>query len=105
VNPIPRRRSATPVEAGDNPQLLPLSDQIEVARETGPGAAAADRVIADRAYSRPRRNVVERCFNLLTQFRGLATRYAERAAYYRAEVVIASFVLWLRRHLQDRPPR
>ena len=49
------------------------------------------------------RNVVERCFNRLKQFRGLATRYAKRAAYYRAEVVIASFVLWLRRDLQDTP--
>ncbi|MGW5365306.1 hypothetical protein [Actinopolymorpha pittospori] len=26
-------------------------------------------------------NVVERCFNRLKQFRGLATRYAKRAAY------------------------
>jgi hypothetical protein len=32
-------------------------------------------------------------------------RYAERAAYYPAEVVIASFVLWLRRDPQDGPPR
>ena len=43
-----------------------------------------------------RRNVVERCFNRVKQFRGLATRYAKRAAYYRAEVVIAAIVLWLR---------
>ena len=28
------------------------------------------------------RNVVERCFNRLKQFRDLATRYAKRAAYY-----------------------
>jgi transposase len=49
------------------------------------------------------RNVVERCFNRLKQFRGLATRYAKRAAYYRAEIVIAAFVLWLRTDLQDTP--
>ncbi|WP_374935585.1 IS5 family transposase [Streptomyces sp. B226SN101] len=42
------------------------------------------------------RNVVERCFNRLKQFRGLATRYAKRAAYYRALVVIAAIALWLR---------
>jgi transposase len=42
------------------------------------------------------RNVVERCFNRLKQFRGLATRYAKRAAYYRSEVVIATIALWLR---------
>ena len=42
------------------------------------------------------RNVVERCFNRLKQFRGLATRYAERAAYYQAELTIAAIILWLR---------
>jgi len=42
------------------------------------------------------RNVIDRCFNRLQQFRDLATRYAKRAAYYRAEVLIAATVLWLR---------
>jgi transposase len=42
------------------------------------------------------RNVVERCFNRLKQFRDLATRYAKRAAYYRAELLIASIILWTR---------
>ncbi|MEX5260001.1 IS5 family transposase [Kocuria sp. CPCC 205263] len=42
------------------------------------------------------RNVVERCFNRLKQFRDLATRYAKRAAYYRAELLLAATVLWLR---------
>ncbi|MGW5138160.1 hypothetical protein ACWEPH_03695 [Nocardia beijingensis] len=28
------------------------------------------------------RNVVERCFNRLEQFRDLATRYGKRVAYY-----------------------
>jgi transposase len=36
------------------------------------------------------RNVVERCFNRLKQFRDLVTRYAKRAAYYRAELTIAA---------------
>jgi transposase len=49
------------------------------------------------------RNVVERCFNRLKQFRALATRYAERVAYYRSEIVIAAIVLWLRADLQDTP--
>ncbi|MFJ9417787.1 IS5 family transposase [Streptomyces sp. NPDC101227] len=42
------------------------------------------------------RNVVERCYNRLKQWRGLATRYAKRAAIYRAEVVIAAIMIWLR---------
>ncbi|WP_344044226.1 IS5 family transposase, partial [Saccharothrix xinjiangensis] len=35
------------------------------------------------------RNVVERCFNRLKQFRGLATRFAKRAAYHRVEIILA----------------
>ncbi|SDS78570.1 Transposase [Paraoerskovia marina] len=42
------------------------------------------------------RNVVERCFNRLKQFRALATRYTKRAAYYRSELTIAAIILWLR---------
>ncbi len=42
------------------------------------------------------RNVVERCFNRLKQFRDLTTRYAKRAACYQAELTIAAIVLLLR---------
>jgi transposase len=42
------------------------------------------------------RNVVERCFNRLKQFRDPATRYAKRAVYYQAELTIAAIILWLR---------
>jgi transposase len=48
-----------------------------------------------------RRNVIERCFARLKQFRALATRYAKRAAYYRALLVLAAVVLWLRDDPQD----
>ena len=40
--------------------------------------------------------MVEWCFNQLKQFRDLATRYAKRVAYYKAELTIAAIVLWLR---------
>jgi transposase len=138
----------TPGQAGDNPQLLPLLDQISVHRD-GPGRPRKrpDRVLADKAYSHPStrtalrgrkiaftspersdqiarrqakgsrggrppafdpdlyagRNVVERCYNRLKQFRALATRYAKRAAYYRSEIIIVAIVLWLRTDLQDTP--
>ncbi|HEX2155764.1 MAG TPA: IS5/IS1182 family transposase, partial [Actinomycetes bacterium] len=39
---------------------------------------------------------VERCFNRLKQNRALATRYAKRAALYRALVVIAAIRIWLK---------
>ena len=41
------------------------------------------------------RNLVERCFNQLKQFRAVATRHDKRAVNYRAMVVIASLLLWL----------
>ncbi len=41
------------------------------------------------------RNVVERCFGRLKQWRDLATRYAKRASIYRASLVIISALIWL----------
>lgn len=41
------------------------------------------------------RNLVERLFNRLKQFRRVATRYEKRAENYRAMLVVASILLWL----------
>lgn len=41
------------------------------------------------------RNVIERAFNTLKNWRGLATRYDKYAITYRGGVVLASIVLWL----------
>ncbi|WP_443051850.1 hypothetical protein [Streptomyces sp. NBC_00304] len=49
------------------------------------------------------RNVVERCFNRLKQFRAIATRHSKRVTCYRSEIIIAAIVLWLRADLQDTP--
>jgi transposase len=50
-----------------------------------------------------RRNVVERAFNRLKQFKAVATRLDKLAAHYRAAVLIASLVLWTRqRSFSDR---
>lgn len=133
----------TPGQAGDNPQLLPLLDDIAVpVRGGGPILRRRpDCVIADKAYSHPStrnalrrrgirvviperndqiahrtakgraggrpprfdaelyrdRNVVERAFNRLKQWRGIATRYDKHARNYRAGIIIASIVrFWLR---------
>ena len=50
-----------------------------------------------------RRNVVERCFNQLKRFRGIATRYDKLAAHYRTAVTIISLILWLNQDPQNRP--
>jgi transposase len=74
-------------------------DQITHRKTKGP-AGGRPPAFAPDIYRR--RNVVERCFGRLKQFRGLATRFAKRVAYYRAEVVIATIAIWLR-DLQDSP--
>ncbi|GAA3108506.1 hypothetical protein GCM10017600_10500 [Streptosporangium carneum] len=42
-----------------------------------------------------RRNVIERCFNRLRQFRGLATRHDKTATSCTAVITFASVLLWL----------
>ncbi len=46
------------------------------------------------------RNVVERSFNRLKNWRGLGTRYDKHALIYRGGMVLASIVLWLNARLQ-----
>jgi transposase len=41
-------------------------------------------------------NVVERAFNLLKKWRGLATRSGKHAVNYRGAVVLAAILTWLR---------
>lgn len=48
------------------------------------------------------RNVVERCFNRLKQFRAIATRFDKLADRYRAGVHLAALILWLREPSEDR---
>lgn len=43
-----------------------------------------------------RRNTIERCFNRLKGFRGIATRYEKTVTSYEAAVTLASFLLWAR---------
>lgn len=41
------------------------------------------------------RNLVERCFNRLKQFRRIATRYEKKALNYLTMLTLASILLWL----------
>ncbi len=50
------------------------------------------------------RNVVERCFARLKQFRAIATRFDKLANRYKAGVHLASLILWLREPTQDPLP-
>jgi len=42
------------------------------------------------------RNLVERCFNRLKQFRAIATRYDKSASRYQSGVLLAGLILWTR---------
>ena len=66
-------------------------DQLARRRARGPG-----RPYAFDAELYKQRNVVERCFNRLKQWRGIATRYDKTARNYRGGVLLASLVLWSR---------
>ena len=48
------------------------------------------------------RNVIERRFNLLEQWRGLATRYDKLAIIYRSAVVLHAVITWIKT-LSDTP--
>ncbi len=49
------------------------------------------------------RNVVERSYENLKQWRGLATRYDKLAVIFRGGAILRSIVLWLRNGLGDTP--
>jgi transposase len=49
------------------------------------------------------RNVVERSYENLKQWRGLATRYDKLAVIFRGGAVLRSIVLWLRNGFGDTP--
>nr|WP_275581273.1 IS5 family transposase [Micromonospora luteifusca] len=68
------------------------SDQV--ARRAAKGSAGGRPPAFDKLVYK-NRNVVERCFNRLKQWRDLATRYAKRASLYRASLVLIAAIVWL----------
>jgi transposase len=66
----------------------------QVARRTAKGSRGGRPPVFDPQVYR-QRNVVERCFNRLKQWRDLATRFAKRAAIYRASLLLIAAVIWL----------
>ncbi|AEK37841.1 transposase for insertion sequence element [Corynebacterium variabile DSM 44702] len=75
------------------------NDQVNARKRKGSAGGRPPRMDWE-AYKG--RNVVERSFNLLKQWRGLATRYDKLAVIYRGAAVLAAIVAWLRA-LGDTP--
>lgn len=114
----PIRLSLTPGQAGDAPQALPLIEHLAAG-----ATLLADKAYdtnAIRAFAKSRnawanipavstrketfsfskwvyrqRNQVERFFNRIKQFRGLATRYDRNPENFLAAVKLASIRIWL----------
>ncbi|MGW6483571.1 transposase [Streptomyces sp. NPDC055059] len=78
----PRHRAHHPRAGGPSPQPAP-------ARQPGGRPPAFDKQVYKR------RDVVERCFNRLKQWRGIATRYDKTAESYKAAVTLASLLMWV----------
>ena len=78
-------RTGRPDQAPQTPRLAPAADHPRFDAETYKG-----------------RNIVERSFNDLKQWRGIATRYDKLAITYRGGVVLAAIIIWLRQ-LGDTP--
>jgi transposase len=57
-------------------------------------AGGRPRTFDPQAYKG--RNVVERCFNKLKQWRGIATRYDKTARSYLAGLTLAATLIWTR---------
>ena len=68
------------------------SDQIRHRKNKG---SRGGRPVDFDAGDYKHRNVVERAFNHIKNWRGLATRYDKHALVYRGGVVLAAIMLWL----------
>lgn len=66
-----------------------------------PRGSRGGRPVTYDALAYRGRNVVERSFNALKHWRGLATRYDKLATVYRGGAVIAAILAWLRAPFGD----
>ena len=67
-------------------------DQIRHRKNKG---SRGGRPVGFDAADYKNRNVVERAFNHIKNWRGLATRYDKHALIYRGGTVLAAILLWL----------
>ncbi len=116
---LPRRFVITPGQASDKAAVPALLDGLEPARDTvadrGYDARTILKLIADhgscphiptqrdrreqRSVSHDlyrQRNLVERFFNKLKHFRGIATRYHKLARNFLAAIALACIRLWIK---------
>lgn len=74
----------------------------QIARRKAKGSRGGRPPNFDQAIYKGR-NIVERFFNRIKEFRAIATRYDKHARNYRAGIVLAGIILHLRDQLRDTP--
>jgi len=84
-----------------HPQILIIAPADQIGHRKRRGARGG-RPPAFDSEDYKGRNVVERNFNDVKQWRGLATRYDKLAIVYRGAAVLRAITLWLP-HLSDTP--
>lgn len=100
IGPTPAERPETAcVDAGSALSFPNRLTRSAIANRRG---SRGGRPLAFNAEDYKGRNVVERNFNVVKQWRGLATRYDKLAIVYRAAAVLRAITLWLP-HLSDTP--
>ena len=75
------------------------SDQVANRKRRG---QAGGRPPTFDKVSYKRRNVIERCFEVFKQWRGIATSYDKLALTYRGGVVLRAIIIWAK-SLGDTP--
>lgn len=80
--------------------VIPQKSDEVAARQRRGSAGGRPPGFDENRYKQ--RNLVERSFALLKQWRGLATRYDKLAIVYRAAVVLSACITWTR-HIRDTP--
>jgi len=74
--------------------IIPQKRDEIAARQRRGSAGGRSPDFSETLYKQ--RNLVERSFALLKQWRGLATRYDKLAIVYRAAVVLSACITWTR---------
>lgn len=73
---------------------IPEREDQKAGRARRGSAGGRPRLFDAEAYRG--RNVVERCFNKLKQWRGIATRFDKTALAYLAGITLAAALIWTR---------
>ena len=96
----PHGRTARTCAAAASPPSSPSPpDQAAHRRRRG---SAGGRPVGFDSDAYRGRNVIERAFNRLKNWRAVATRYDKHAAIYRGGLILAAVLLWLP-HRETRP--